>query len=290
MKSGDKIQTVLVEKDGPCCFMVTTTATKLNPENETRMLSLEVDVSERQTKKVLRQVALIEGLNRPVDAVDFQPWHDFQRWLAAGECGVVVPFAKVLVKMLKGTWVVRWRRDYGQLLRAIKAHALLHRQNRARNSKGAIVATIQEDYAIVRDLMDDIMATTAELKVREQVVKTIDVVKHLQSREHADNERSWTMREAAGQGGVPSSEVAKALNVDKGSAWRLLKQAQEAGFLINLEQRRGRPGRYQTTRMQPPTESDNLPDPDQLEQEYRDARAPVKAAKNTSMKRKSEDV
>jgi phage/plasmid primase-like uncharacterized protein len=286
VKAGDKIETVTIEKNGPVAFVVTTTATKLNPENETRMLSLEVDVSEDQTKKVLRQVALIEGLNRPVDDQDFQPWHDFQRWLAAGDCDVVVPFAKVLVKMIKGTWVVRWRRDLGQLLRAIKAHALLHRNHRERNSKGAIVATIQEDYAIVRDLMDDIMATTADLKVREQVIRTIDTVKRLQSREHADNARSWDLREAAGQGGVPSTEVSKALKLDKGSAWRLLKQAQEAGYLINLEQRRGRPGRYQTTRTQPPTGSDNLPDPDRLEQNYHDVLDARRADKSVKKVRK----
>jgi hypothetical protein len=289
VKKGDKIETVTVEKQGPCSFMVTTTATKLNPENETRMLSLEVDVSEVQTKRVLHQVALIEGLNRRVDDIDFQAWHDFQRWLEAGECDVVVPFAKVLVKMIKGTWVVRWRRDIGQLLRGIKTHALLHRQHRERNSKGAIVATIQEDYAIVRDLMDDIMATTAELKVREPVIKTVEVVKRLQSREHADDERSWAVREAAGLGGVPTTEVSKELNVDNASAWRLLKQAQEAGFLVNLEPRRGRPGRYQTTQMLPPTDTDNLPEPEELERAYLDARNPVKSAEKLTKRKTEED-
>jgi bifunctional DNA primase/polymerase-like protein len=52
-----ELTTVIIERDGPVSFLVTTTRNKLNPENETRMLSLEIDDSEAQTKAVLRKVA-----------------------------------------------------------------------------------------------------------------------------------------------------------------------------------------------------------------------------------------
>ena len=57
---------------------------------------------------------------------------------------------------------VRLRRDLGQLLRAIKAHALLHRARRKRDKKGAIRATIDQDYRAVRSLMRELLVTSTE--------------------------------------------------------------------------------------------------------------------------------
>ena len=47
------LATVVIEKNGPVAFIVTTTKAALHPENETRMLSLEIDDSDTQTVKVL---------------------------------------------------------------------------------------------------------------------------------------------------------------------------------------------------------------------------------------------
>jgi hypothetical protein len=74
-------KTVTIEKEGPVVFMVTTTRNKLHPENETRMLSLEVDESEEQTRKVLARLAWVKGLNRQPQEANFARWHDYQRWL-----------------------------------------------------------------------------------------------------------------------------------------------------------------------------------------------------------------
>ena len=125
-KRDGEFVSIMVEKQGPVAFMVTTTKNKLNAENETRMLSLEVDDSAAQTKAVLRKVAEVEGRNMRGHTIDYAPWHNFQRWLAAGERRVFIPFALTLADLLKPK-SVRLRRDISQLFRAIKAHALLHR-------------------------------------------------------------------------------------------------------------------------------------------------------------------
>ena len=62
--AGGGLQTTVIEMEGPVAFMVTTTQNKLNPENETRMLSLEVDDSQAQTRAVLGKVAEVEGLQQ----------------------------------------------------------------------------------------------------------------------------------------------------------------------------------------------------------------------------------
>ena len=60
--------------------MVTTTRAALHPENETRMLSLEIDDSEGQTKRVLRKQAKTIGRNLKPDPSLFD-WQDYQRLL-----------------------------------------------------------------------------------------------------------------------------------------------------------------------------------------------------------------
>jgi hypothetical protein len=237
-KVGNKIITVTIEKHGPCAFMVTTTKNQLNPENETRMLSLEIDDSAEQTAAVVRKVALMEGLNRRAKT-DLQQWHDYQRWLAAGERRVLVPYAMTLARLIKQTKHVRLRRDFRQLLLAIKAYALLHRAHRERNADGIIWATIA-DYASVRKLMSDLMATAAQIKVRKQIIETVAAVQDLVP----DLFRPSDDRNSKG---AEVHDVAAALKLDRSAAWRRLKAAEAAGLLVNLEDRRGKPGRYRAT-------------------------------------------
>ena len=124
-----------IEKKGPVAFLVTTTKSKMHPENETRMLSLEIDDSADQTRKVLTKVAQVEGLNQSTSQVNVKPWQDYQRWLEQGERRVVVPFAPKMADLVPAA-SVRLRRDVGQVIRAIKAHALLHREHRRRDGVG----------------------------------------------------------------------------------------------------------------------------------------------------------
>jgi phage/plasmid primase-like uncharacterized protein len=223
------LETVTITKNGPVAFMVTTTRNQLHPENETRMLSVEANDTPEQTKKVVAMVAQVEGLNKGMVSADLKPWQDYQRWLAAGECRVFVPFADALAELIPPK-AVRLRRDFGQLLRAIKVHALLHRDHR-RSTKGSIVATIDEDYSAVRALMADILATAAEVKTRKAVQETVEVVDELQSE---DDSRE----------GVSARAVATLLKLDISTTRRRLYAAESAGFVINLEDRPRRPGRY----------------------------------------------
>ena len=230
---GNEIQTLVIEKHGPVCFMVTTTKRKLHPENETRMLSLDIDDSEDQTRAVLKKIAQNEGSNDAAALVDFEPWQDFQRWLAAGERRVLVPYAETLADAIPPR-SVRLRRDFGQVLHAIKAHALLHRQHRALNLRGAIIANIDHDYAAVRELMHDLLAETSEVKIKASVIETIDVVSELTK---GLDDKSGTTAKAVG----------KKLRLDRSTALRRLQQAEDGGFVTNLEERRGRPGKYRCT-------------------------------------------
>jgi 5S rRNA maturation endonuclease (ribonuclease M5) len=176
-KVGNELVTQTIEKEGPVAFMVTTTKNTLHPENETRMLSLEIDDSEKQTRSVLRKVAQVEGLNESATLVDVQRWQDFQRWLELGTRSVVVPFAIEMVELIPAAAGVRLRRDAGQVIRAIQAHAIIHREHRNRDAGGRIIADIEHDYEVVRELMHDILAESSGVAVKKAMNETIEAVK-----------------------------------------------------------------------------------------------------------------
>ena len=253
-------QTTTIEKDGPVSFMVTTTRNKLNTENETCMLSLEVDDSEEQTEAVMAKIAEVEGLDELISPETFRGWHDYQRWLAAGECRVVIPFAPKLAKLIYPAKSVRLRRDFGQLLHAVKAHALLHREHRRRDDKGRVVATVMDDYRVVCELMATLLAETSEVKLSKAIKKTVEKVEKHQPEPNTDRGERLGLPER----GVSVKTIAQALNLDVSSAWRRLRQAEDAGFVINLQTRPHRPGEYRTTDQKVEKSLRLLPEPDEL--------------------------
>jgi hypothetical protein len=210
--------TLKITKTGPTGLIVTTTATGLDPELETRLLALTITDTPEQTKAVFKALCR----NHDPD-VDYERWHRLQHWLATGERNVVIPFAEQLADLVLAL-AVRQRRDFGALLTLIRAHALLHRASRDRNDGGAIVASIT-DYATVRELVADLFAEGIEATVAATVRQTVDAVA------------------ALNKGEVSLGQLATKLGLDKSVVSRRLRQATELDYLVNRETRRGRPAR-----------------------------------------------
>ena len=163
-KAGKGFATKKITKSGPTGLIVTTTATGLDAELETRMLSLAVTDTPEQTRAVFRSLAR-SNHSAGAEQVDYDRWHRLQRWLAAGQRNVIIPFAEQLADRVLAL-AVRQRRDFGAMLTLIRAHALLHRASRDRTEAGAIIATI-EDYAVVRELVADLFSEGIEATVLE---------------------------------------------------------------------------------------------------------------------------
>jgi Domain of unknown function (DUF3854) len=215
-------KTTTVVREGPTNLIVTTTKTRVHEENETRLLSLSTDDSRDQTKRVLAELAVEYGRD-----VDVTEWQTFQHWLEGAEHRVTIPFAEQLAELIPPV-AVRLRRDFGAVLALIRAHAVLHQLSRHRDDAGRVIATI-EDYAAVRDLVADVLAEGVGSSVPNTIRETVGVVERLGE---------------AYEQGVPASAVAKALDLDKSAAWRRLKAASDRDYIENLEDRRGRPGRW----------------------------------------------
>ena len=209
-----------IEKDGPTGLLVTTTAVRLHPENETRLLSLHVADTQIQTRAVL--LALTQ---EPQGQEDLPSWKALQIWIEHGEHRVAIPFSQWLAELTPPI-SVRLRRDFGAVLALVKAHAILHQKSRGRDKEGRILATL-EDYAVVRELVSDIVSEGVGATVAPSVRETVETVRLLLESNPE----------------VALTKVAKHLKLDKSAASRRVAVAVQQGYLENLEDRKGRPAR-----------------------------------------------
>ena len=230
-KTRDGMRPRLIEKQGPTGLIVTTTATRLHPENETRLLSLAVKDTPEQTAEIMRALAR-EG-DAIGEAANYGRWHAYQRWLAVGERRVTVPFAGQLANLVPPV-AVRVRRDFGLLLSLVRSHALLHRESRSRDELGRIIATLS-DYTAVRNPVADLFAEGIEATVPATVRETVEAIA------------------ALGKDEVSLGAISKALKLDKSTTSRRVNVAVSKGYLANLEDRKGRPARIAV--------GDPMPDP-----------------------------
>src|SRR5215203_3231781 len=223
-KTAEGLRPRLIERQGPTGLLITTTAVKLHPENETRLLSLTVTDTQEQTRAVMAALAEEPGEARP----NFEPWHALQVWLERAEHRVWIPYAGILADLIPPV-AVRLRRDFGALLNLIRAHAVLHQASRDRNVEGRIIATIEEDYAVVRELVADLVSEGIEVTVPATVRETVGAVKSL--------------REASSGEPVTVVELARELKLDRSAVSRRVRNAKDRGYLRDLEENLRKPSR-----------------------------------------------
>jgi DNA-binding transcriptional ArsR family regulator len=247
-KTSEGMKPRLIEREGPTGLIVTTTAVKLHPENETRLLSLTVTDTQEQTRAVM--AALAEEVDEAGPAL--ATWHALQDWLESAEHRVSIPYAKILADLIPPV-AVRLRRDFGALLNLIRAHALLHQASRDRDDEGRIVATIK-DYAAVRELVVDLVGEGVETTVPATVRETVEAVERL--------------REGSKGEPVTVAELARKLELDRSTVSRRARSAKDRGYLRDLEDNPRKPSRLIL--------GDDLPDDVQILPSLDDVRASVK--------------
>ncbi|QIN77509.1 hypothetical protein GBA65_02200 [Rubrobacter marinus] len=222
-KTSEGLRVRLIEREGPTGLIVTTTAVKLHPENETRLISLTVADTQEQTRDVLAALAKEER-----EEVDLTPWHALQEWLSSSAASrrVTVPYAQALARMVPPI-AVRLRRDFGAVLNLIRTHAVLHQASREKDDRGRVVATL-DDYAGVRALVADLVSEGVETTVPQGVRDAVHAVARL----HAEKAEP-----------VAVTQVAQKLGLDRSAASRRVRAAKERGHLRDLEDNPRKPSR-----------------------------------------------
>jgi hypothetical protein len=96
------------------------------------------------------------------------------------------------------------------------------------------VADVEHDFAVVRGLMHDLLRHTAEVATKPSVIEAVNAVKKL-------------TKDLDVGSGATAKEVGKELRLDKSTAYRRLSAAVFEGMVVNLEEKKGRPGRFRAT-------------------------------------------
>jgi winged helix-turn-helix DNA-binding protein len=218
---------------------------KLDPELETRLVSIPVTDSAAQTKAVMYALADDRGQAE----IDMQ-WPTLQQVIADDALhfgtGVHVPFAHPLADAIPPA-ATRLRRDFGAILALVKTHALLHRATRQRDGDGRTIASI-EDYTVVRELVADLVSEGVGRTVSPETRETVQAVERL---------------EPGHENGVMQTALAAELGLDRGTVSRRVRKALDGGYVRNLEEHRGRPHRLLPGDPLP-DEHVILPDPEEL--------------------------
>jgi hypothetical protein len=222
-KTRDGLQPRRIEKEGPTGLLTTTTAIHLHPENETRFFSIYADDSTEQTAKVLKALGREHRKGGEAAADELAKWHALQRWIGTGSSIVTIPYAVRLATLIPPV-AVRLRRDFGAVLNLIRAHALLHQATRTTDEQGSIVATL-DDYAVVREVVAGLISEGVGATVSPIIRETVAVVSEL----------------TTGGGETTVKAVAGKLKLDPSAVSRRVRQAMHSGYLINREERKGKP-------------------------------------------------
>jgi hypothetical protein len=169
--------TVLLKQDGPVAFISTVARASLDKEIETRILSIHSDGSDEMTQNVVAALLNAAADSRPEP--DFGEWHALDRWLRSGATEVVVPWGPTLAGF-RISGPPRLRRDITNLLSLVKSHALLHRATREVDTRGRVIATL-DDYEVVRELLADALAVATDKAVRSGTREIVEAVAALKS-------------------------------------------------------------------------------------------------------------
>jgi hypothetical protein len=129
---------------------------------------------------------------------------------------VHIPFVSALAELMPAG-STRLRRDFVSMLCLIRANALLHQATRERDAAGRILATAEQDDAIVRALIGEIVAEGVAAGVSDAVRETVEAVQTLL--DDADH--------------VTPSEVQAVLQVGRSATYNRIKHALNGGLLTN---------------------------------------------------------
>lgn len=203
--------------NGPAAFIQATTRVTLHPENETRLLFIQIDESPEQTRAIMRQQAQNAATGSPSLKPElYQPWHQFISGL--GLTKVQIPFAPQLAEIFSADQV-RARRDFPKLLALMETSAYLH-QHQRHIQDGAVIAN-SDDYHIAKDLFEQSYGAGSEKAVRELVKAAREIIK---LGDINTGETYFTI-----------AEVMKKLGWRKTKAYEVRDRALEGGYIADGE-------------------------------------------------------
>ena len=135
-----------------------------------------------------------------------------------------MPFVHALADAMPAC-ATRLRRDFATLLSLVRAHTTLYRAQRELDDRGRLVATIEGDYAPVRELVSSVIAEAVDATVSAATRETVEAVRKV--------------IEEGAEYATPST-VAPRLGIGRSASYDRIKRALASGHLTNLAGRNER--------------------------------------------------
>lgn len=209
--------------EGPCGLIMTTTATAIHAEDESRMLSVSLAESPEQIRAALfAQADSSRASNKNSSKPDLDKWHARYEKVKELPNDVLVPFAQDIVNHLPTTHD-RIKRDFPQVLSLISASALLHADYRKKDQERVVAEPL--DYEIVYRLVNDAISEGMTKSVPDHVRRLVECVSTEARREMS---------------GISVSKLAEKLNRDPSVISRTVNKVIEDGFVENTNPGQGR--------------------------------------------------
>lgn len=165
--------TQISEVRGPVSLFMTTTEKSIHPEDENRMISITVDQSAEQKRKVL--LAKADAFNGIIASQEII--NDMQSISIAYRKAlkkVEIPYVKNIAESMD-TNFDQVLRHFDKMLSLIEAHALLHQEDR--DIKDGKVIANEEDYSVVCSLLEPILSIQSKKVIDSDMIKIIKAIK-----------------------------------------------------------------------------------------------------------------
>ncbi|MEP2943137.1 MAG: hypothetical protein ABJO72_05010 [Hyphomicrobiales bacterium] len=219
--SKEGLKSKRIQKDGPTGLIMTTTNNALHPEDESRILSVNITESPEQIKMALLSKILKGG--KAKKEMDVTRWHKLIAFNRVGPTKVQIPYLKEMIEYLPLSHD-RIKRDLNQVISLIETHALMHCYVRDWVDNETVLAS-REDYNTVYRLIHQALAEGLQESVSASVRELVEAVTKLSSNPHI---------------GVSQTELAKHLERDQYAVSRTARDATRLGYLKNNNPGQGR--------------------------------------------------
>ena len=159
---------------GPISLFMTTTEKSIHPEDENRMISITVDQSAEQKRKILLAKAdAFNGIIASQEVIkDMQAISiAYRKTLKKVE----IPYVKKIAESMD-TNFDQVLRHFDKILSLIEAHALLHQEDRG-IKEGKIVIANEEDYSVVCSLLEPILSNQSKRVIDCDIVRIMKAIK-----------------------------------------------------------------------------------------------------------------
>lgn len=224
------VGTELPTVEGPVGLIMTTTASTIHHEDESRMLSFHIDDCPERTRDIL-VARTTRSVTEPTDS-ELEEFHLAYLNLRDANVSASVPFETEIAIALPVSHP-RILRDFPKVIALVETVALLHRDEREVDAQGRVVATL-EDYEFVRELLDDTISQGLESSVPDGVRRVVEAVQALTNAETSDND-PFVQNTS-----VTQHQVAEYMRVNRSTVSRHVYYAINAGFLEDWNHGQGR--------------------------------------------------